>query len=124
MKGELPLSGWGLCGQRVEQFGRSEALFPGLHDDLPFFDHVHEFDPDQCVLGCLEQFESEHRPCDPFDGSLVLFYHIMQVFDLTDSDVRAMLGVVAFDGRFIGVASVNRHRFGETVPADGLLQEA
>jgi hypothetical protein len=40
MKGQLPLSGWGLCGQRVEQFGRSEALFPGLHGDLPFFDHV------------------------------------------------------------------------------------
>jgi hypothetical protein len=124
MKGQLPLSGWGLSGQRVEQFGRSEALFPGLHDDLPFFDHVHEFDPDQSVLGGLERFEPEHRPCDPFDCSMVLFYHIIQVFDLTNGDGRPVHCVVAFDGRFIGGATVNRDRFGYPVPADGLLQEA
>ncbi len=50
MKGQLPLSGWGLSGQRVEQFGRSEALFPGFHDHLSFLDHVHEFDPNQDSL--------------------------------------------------------------------------
>ena len=57
MKGQLPLSKWELSGQRVEQFGRSEALFPGLYDHLSFLDHVHEFDPDQGVLGCVERFE-------------------------------------------------------------------
>ena len=40
MKGQLPLSKQELSGQRVEQFGRSEALFPSLRDHLPFFDHV------------------------------------------------------------------------------------
>ena len=44
MKGQLPLSVGRLSGQRVEQFGRSEALFPGLNDHLSFLDHVHEFD--------------------------------------------------------------------------------
>ena len=34
MKGQLPLSGWGLRGQRVEQFGRNEALFSSLYDHL------------------------------------------------------------------------------------------
>jgi hypothetical protein len=61
MKGQLPLSGWGLRGQRVEQFGRSAALFPGLHDHLSFLDHVHEFDPDQSILGCVKRFRSIYR---------------------------------------------------------------
>jgi len=124
MKGQLPLSGWGLSSQGVEQFSRSKAFVSGLHHHLSFLDHVHEFDPDQHVLGCLERFEPEHRPCDPFNGSMILFYHIIQVFDLTNGDGRPVLGVVAFDGGFIGVAAVNRDRFGDAVAADGLLQEA
>ena len=45
MKGQLPPSVGGLGGQRVELFGRSEALFPSLNHHLFFPDHVHEFDP-------------------------------------------------------------------------------
>ena len=45
MKGQLPLSVWGLCGQGVEQFGRRAALVSGLHHHLSFLEHVHEFDP-------------------------------------------------------------------------------
>ena len=52
VKGQLPLSVGGLGGQGVEQFGRSEALVSGLDHHLSFLDHVHEFDPDQRVLGC------------------------------------------------------------------------
>jgi hypothetical protein len=54
---------------------------------------------------------------------MILLDHIIQIFDLTNGDGCPVLCVVAFDGRFIGVAAVNRDRFGETVPADGLLQE-
>ena len=57
MKGQLPLSVGRLRGQGVEQFGRSEALFSGLDHYLSFLEHVHEFDPDQRVLGCIERFE-------------------------------------------------------------------
>jgi site-specific DNA recombinase len=52
------------------------------------------------------------------------FYHIIQVFYLTNGNGRPVLCVVAFDGRFIGVAPVNRDRFGYPIPADGLLQKA
>lgn len=45
MKGQLPLSVRRLRGERVELFGRSEALFPSLNHHLFFPDHVHEFDP-------------------------------------------------------------------------------
>jgi hypothetical protein len=37
MKGQLSLSVWGLSSEGVEQFDRSEALFPGLHH-LSFLD--------------------------------------------------------------------------------------
>ena len=77
MKGQLPLSVAGLRGQGVEQFGRSEALFSGLHHHLSFLDHVHEFDPDQGVLGCVERFEPQHRPCHPLHPAMILFHHII-----------------------------------------------
>ena len=43
--GQLPLSVRRLRGERVELFGRSEALFSSLNHHLFFPDHVHEFDP-------------------------------------------------------------------------------
>jgi hypothetical protein len=43
MKGQWPLSKWGLRCQGVEQFGRSEAFVSGLDYHLSFLDHVHEF---------------------------------------------------------------------------------
>src|SRR3989454_3733651 len=36
MKGQWPLSVWGLRSEGVEQFGRSEVLFSDLHDHLSF----------------------------------------------------------------------------------------
>ena len=43
MTGQLPLSVRRLSGERVELFGRSEALFPSLNHQLFFPDHVHKF---------------------------------------------------------------------------------
>ena len=45
MTRQLPLSMRRLRGERVELFGRREALFPSLNHHLFFLDHVHEFDP-------------------------------------------------------------------------------
>jgi hypothetical protein len=77
MQGQLSLSVGRLRGQGVEQFGRSEPLFSGLHHHLSFLDHVHEFDPDQSILGCLERFESQHGPCHPLHGSMILLHHVI-----------------------------------------------
>jgi len=79
VKGQLPLSVEGLRGQGVEQFGRSEALCSGLHHHLSFLDHVHEFNPDQGVLGCVERFEPQHRPCHPLHPAMILFHNIRVV---------------------------------------------
>jgi hypothetical protein len=50
LKGQLPLSARELCGQRVEVFGRREALVALLDHQLPFLEHVHELDTDECGL--------------------------------------------------------------------------
>ena len=71
MQEQLPLSVWGLRGQGVESFGRSEALFSGLHNQLSFLEHVHEFDPNQSVLGCVERFKPQHWPGHALYGSMV-----------------------------------------------------
>lgn len=39
---ERVLLGWGLGGQGVELFGRSETFRPFLDDHLSFLEHVHE----------------------------------------------------------------------------------
>jgi len=52
LKGQLPFSRRGLCGQGVELFGRSEPLVSSLDDHLFFLDHVHEFDADECGGFC------------------------------------------------------------------------
>src|SRR5262245_53292189 len=124
MKGQWLLSRWGLRGQRVEQFGRSEALFPGLNDHLSFLDHVHEFDPNQGILGCIKRLKPQHRPCHPLDTSMILLHNIIEILDLADSDRGAVLLVVALDGRFIGRAAVNGDLLRHAVAADRLGQEA
>ena len=63
MKGQLPLSVWGLSSEGVELFGRSEALGSGLDHHLFLLDHMHEFDTGERPLGCVEGFEPQHGPC-------------------------------------------------------------
>src|SRR5262245_37563137 len=72
MKGQWPLSVWGLRSEGRKQFGRREVLFADLHDHLSFLEHVHEFDPDQGVLGCRERFEPQHGPGYPLHSSMIL----------------------------------------------------
>jgi hypothetical protein len=57
VQGQLPLSVEGLRGQGVEQFGRSEALVSLLDHQLPFLDHVHEFDTGERGLSRVKRFE-------------------------------------------------------------------
>jgi hypothetical protein len=77
MKGQLPLCVGGLSREGVEQFGRSEALFSSLHHHLSCLEHVHEFDPDQGVLGCIERFEPQHRPCHALYTSMILLHDVV-----------------------------------------------
>jgi hypothetical protein len=73
VKGQLPLCVEELSGQGVEQCGRSAALVSGLHPHLSFLNHVHEINPNERVLGCLERFKPQHGPCHPLYTSMILF---------------------------------------------------
>jgi hypothetical protein len=76
-EGQLSLSVGGLRGQGVEQFGRSEALVSSLDPQLFLFDHMHELDPNEGILGCLERFEPQHGPCHPFYCAMILLHNIV-----------------------------------------------
>ncbi len=123
MKGQLPLSVGGLSGEGVELFGRSEALVSGLDHQLFFLDHVHEFDPDERVLGCVKRFEPQHGPCHPLHSSMILLHDIVEILDLADGDRGAVLLIVALDGRFIGRTPVDGDLLRHAVAADRLRQK-
>src|SRR5262245_28286727 len=52
-RGRYPCLWRGLGSQGVEQFSRSEAFVSLLDYQLPFLDHVHEFNADQGVLSVI-----------------------------------------------------------------------
>jgi hypothetical protein len=124
VKGQLPLSVEGLSGQGVEQFGRSEALGSLLNHQLPFLDHVHEFNPNECVLGCIERFDPQHGPCHPLYTSMILLHNVVEILDLTDGDRGAVFGIVALDGRFISRTPVDGDLLRYAVAADRFLEKA
>jgi hypothetical protein len=80
MKGQLPWSVEKLRGQGIELFGRSEALCSGLYYHLSFLNHVHEFDPNERVLGSRKRFAPQHRPCHPLHAAMILFDNIIEIF--------------------------------------------
>jgi hypothetical protein len=78
-KGQLPLSVRGLSGQGVEQLGRSEAFVFSLHYHLSFLDHVHELNPNECVLSGLERFKPQHGSCHPLYASMILLHNVIEI---------------------------------------------
>jgi hypothetical protein len=91
---------------------------------LSFLDHVHELDAGEGTLCSLGRLESEHGPDDPLYTAMILFDDVVEILDLPDGDMDAVLFVVAPDGHSIGLAAVDRDLFGYTVTADGLRQKA
>jgi hypothetical protein len=47
LKEQVPLSVGGLGGQGIEPFGHREALVSLLSHQLPFLEHVHQFDSNE-----------------------------------------------------------------------------
>ena len=113
----------GLGGQGIEHCGRREVLGSRLNHQLPFLEPVHECEPDEGVVGCVERFEPQQGSSDPFDGSMILLDAVVYVFHLSDDDVGPMRLIVAFDRGFIGVTPINGARLRDPVPADGLLEK-
>jgi hypothetical protein len=52
---------------------------PGILAIVSFFlEHVHKFDPNQGVLGCVERFEPQHRPGHPLHSAVILFHNVVK----------------------------------------------
>jgi hypothetical protein len=67
---------------------------------------MHEFDAGERHCGGPEGLESQHESHQPLDGSMILFDNVVEVFDLTDLDVRLTFAIVAFDRRCVGATLV------------------
>ena len=61
---------------------------------------------------------------DSFDGAVVLFNDVVQVFVLSHQDVNAGVGLHTFSGRSIGAAIVDCDLLGNALQVDGALQKA
>jgi hypothetical protein len=112
-----------LCCQRIELVGGRARLLP-IVDQLPFLDHVHQLDPRQSALCSPKRFEPQHGPGDPFDGAMVLFDDIIEIFHLADDDRGPVLRIIASDGSRIGLAAIDGDLLGHPMTTDGLGQEA
>jgi len=55
---------------------------------------------------------------------MILLHNVVEILDLTDFDRRAVLGIVALDGRFIGRTPVDGDLLRHAVAADRFLEKA
>jgi hypothetical protein len=67
-----------------------------------------------------EGFEPQRWPRHALNRSVVVFKNIIEIFDLTDFDVRLMFCVVAFDRRLVCAALVDRDLLGYAMMTDRL----
>jgi hypothetical protein len=74
--GEFSWPGGGLRGQSVELFGQAEALFEPTFE-LPFAQHVHQFNADQSRLCGLKGLDPQPWSGHPLHCSMILFYHVV-----------------------------------------------
>ena len=68
--------------------------------------------------------ESQHGSHDAFDGSVVQLDDVIEALDPAHLDVRAGVGLNAFDGRRVRTALADSDLFGHAVQIDGALQQA
>jgi hypothetical protein len=118
-----PSSRTDLARQRIKLLGERHR-FGSVDGKLALADHVHEFDACEHAVGGAERFEVEHRPGHPLDGAMVLFYDVVEVFDLAHQDRHVAAGVDCIDRRLAGAALVHRDLGLIAVRSNGLVEEA
>jgi hypothetical protein len=113
-----------LGGQGVELFDWGEAFCPVLPYELAFLKHVHELDAGQRALGRFKRLEPQHGTGDPLHAAMGLLHQIIAILHLTDEDRGPVLRVVAFDGRGIGLAPINRELLWHAMTPNRLGEKA
>src|SRR4030095_9453272 len=59
----------------------------------------------------------------PFDSPMVLLHNVVEIFNFTDGDSRAVFRIIALDGRCMGRTPVNGDRLRHAVAANRLRQK-
>ena len=90
-----------------------DANSPSSQLTLP--DHVHQFNARKRYLSRSERFESQHRSCQSFNSSVILFNDVVEVLHLPDLDASLMILIVVFDRCRVGAALVDRDLLWGTV---------
>ena len=74
---------------------------------------MHDFHTGNRTAGCPKGLKAQHRVCEAFHSSMILFDNIIEIFDVADCDRGAVLRIIALDGGFIGsVAKLLLREFG------------
>ena len=90
---------------------------------LALSDHMHQFNARKRHLSRSERFEPQHRSCQSFNGSVILFNDVVEVLHLPDLDASLMILVVAFDRCRVGAALVDRDLFRRAVTSYGFAKK-
>jgi hypothetical protein len=69
-------------------------------------------------------FEAEYGTDHPVHGTMVLSWDIIETARLSDGNRCPIRGVVAFDGRSIGLAPIDGDRLGHPMAADSAVIDA
>ena len=121
-KGVASLS-WRSGCKGVELAGYRHGFAVGaVH--LPLADHVHGFDSGDDDSCTPKRLESEYRPGDSFDGSMVLLDDVVEVFALTHQDIDAGVSLDAINGCCVGATLVDSDLLWRIVQVVGTFQKS
>ena len=70
---------------------------PARSPQLPFLEHVDQFNSSQRDLCGPKTLESQHRATLAFDAPMILFNDVVEVLALPDLDTLVVIIIVAFD---------------------------
>jgi hypothetical protein len=85
---------------------------------------MHCFDSSNDDAGTAKRFETDHRPRNSFDASVVLLDDVVQIFVLANQEVHTGVGLDAFNSGRVRTALVDGDLLGHVVQIDGALQKA
>ena len=84
---------------------------------------MHGFDTANDDASAAKGLESQHGPCDPFNGPMVLVDDVVEILRLAHQDGKTTVGLDADDGGLVGPAFVDRDFLRHVVQADSPFEE-
>ena len=80
--------------------------------------HMHGCDTANDDASAAKGLQSQHGPCDPFNGPIILFDDVVEILRLAHRDGKTTVGLNADDGGLVGPAFVDGDLLGHVVQAD------